>query len=87
MSGIYYIHLTKHTLSSCFVDRIELYLIRVLTGDTGSYDVPSWAWHAVWKIKVNWGVTPWSFPIEHADVFNSMKGDSHRNLSQMKHSV
>lgn len=71
----------------CFVDRIELYLIRVLTGDTGSYDVSSWAWHTLWSVKVNWGIAPWSFSIENTDVFNSMKGDSHRNLSQMKHRV
>ncbi len=75
--------LTKLCVSS--VDETELYLIRVLTGDPSSYDVPSWTWHAVWSLKVNGGVTPRSFSIKQADVFNSVKGDAHGNLSEIKH--
>lgn len=47
-----------------FVDLIKFYLIGVLTGDPGSYDVPSRAGHAVWNLKVNYSVSPWSFSIK-----------------------
>lgn len=63
-----------------FVGEIELYLIRVLTGDPCSYDVTSWTWRVLWILKVNDVVIPRSFSIKQADVLNSMKGDAHRNL-------
>lgn len=69
------------------IDELELYLIRVFTGDPCSYDMPSWTWHAVWGLEVNDGVTPRSFSIKQADVLNSMKGDAHPNLSEKKHRV
>lgn len=65
----------------------EVYLVRVLTGDSSSYDMSSWTWYAVWSLKVNNGVAPWSFPIKQADVLNSVKGDAHRNLPGMKHDM
>lgn len=68
-------------------DEMESHLVRILTGDPGSYDVPSWRRHAVWSLKVNGGLAPWSFSIKQADVLDSMEGDAHRNLSQMKHRV
>lgn len=69
------------------VEEIELYLIRVLTGDPSSYDVPSWARHALRSLKVNDGVTPWRLSIKQADVLNSIKGNAHRNLPEMKRLV
>lgn len=69
------------------VDEIEVYLVRVLTGDSSSYDMPSWTWHAVWSLKVNDGVTPWSFSVKQTDVLDSVKGDAHSNLQEMKHDM
>lgn len=65
---------------------LELYLIGVLAGDARGYDVPSRTWRAFWSLKVNKGVAPWSFPVKQTDVLDSMEGDTHRNLWEMKHS-
>lgn len=44
--------------------------------------MPSWTWYALWGLKVNEGVTPWSLSIKQADVFDSIQRDPHCNLSR-----
>lgn len=70
---------------SCFlVNEAEVHLIWVLTGDPCSYDVASRTRDAIWRLKVNNGVTPGTFSIKHTYVLNSVKWDAHRNLWEIK---
>lgn len=67
-----------------FADKAGRDLIRVLAGDAGGYHVTPRAWYAVWILKVNQVVAPWSFSIKHPDVFDSVQGDAHGNLEEKK---
>lgn len=67
-----------------FADTAELYLIRVLAGNSGGDHVTPRARNAVWILKANEVVAPWSFSIKHPDVFNSVQGDAHCDLEKKK---
>ena len=57
-----------------------LYLVRVLTGDSGSNHVTSGAGFYSGFIEVDGRVTPWIFPIQKADVFDAVQRQAHGNL-------
>lgn len=65
-------------------DKAECYLIGVLAGDAGGYHVTPRAGYAIWILKVNQVVAPWSFSIKHPDVFDSVQWDAHGNLGEKK---
>ena len=56
-------------------------LIRVFTGDPGSYDSPSWGW-SLWRhVEVYGAVTPRVLAIHLADVLDAIQGQPHGNLT------
>lgn len=60
----------------------EAYLIRVFTGDTCCNDMAPWGGGCRQTLKVNWRVSPGLDPIKHPDVFDSLKRNTHSNLTE-----
>lgn len=60
----------------------ESYLVRIFTGNTSCNDMAPGGRCSGQSLKVNGTVSPGLDPIKHPDVFDSVKRNTHSNLTR-----